>query len=224
MLPRALELLRSRPLRLDGREVEVAETPLRARVVLDDVPGGFRLRLHPAASAAERFVPGIALRDGVIVPWQVRDWTGDQVPLDDACSEMIASAEGPGIVNAVSIRDAENFARRLKRDGIAAAAVHSELPRARLNARSSSRCARGPTSTHQHLGLDTRVRGFGKEVKCQRKTVGGAITAPPTNQRSGDPRPIADTLGRYSGARGLKYPMFGRWPPKECCSARGQGR
>ena len=45
---------------------------------------------------------------------------------------------------------------------------------------------------------------FGKEVKCQRKTGGGAITAPPTNQRSGDPRPIADTSGQYSGAQGLE--------------------
>ena len=42
---------------------------------------------------------------------------------------------------------------------------------------------------------------FGKEVKCQRKTGGGAITAPPTNQRSGDPRPIVDTSGQYSGAQ-----------------------
>ena len=40
-------------------------------------------------------------------------------------------------------------------------------------------------------------------MNCQQKTGGGAITAPPTNQRSVDPHPIADTLGRCSGVQGL---------------------
>ncbi len=66
VLPQVLAALRGRPLRLDGRPVEVAEAPLRAQVVLDDAPGGFRLRLLPAANASERVVPGVALRDDVL--------------------------------------------------------------------------------------------------------------------------------------------------------------
>ena len=70
---------------------------------------------------------------------------------------------------------------------------------------------------------------FGKEVKCQRKTGGGAITAPPTNQRSGDPRPIADTLGRCSGAQGLETwgPTSGLLSTRvktQACGAHKQAR
>lgn len=125
--------------RTEASSMRAAMNELRPRAALGFSATPYRAYEWEALSLFEtvayRYGPADALRDGVIVPWRVQDWTGDQVPLDDACCEMIAGSEGPGIVNAVSIRDAERFARRLKRGGIAAAAVHSEMPRSRLSAR-----------------------------------------------------------------------------------------
>lgn len=68
-----------------------------------------------------------ALRDGVIVPWRIVPWTGGEVPLDDACVEMIRGAEGPGLVNADSIEDATSFHEKLQAAGVKAAIVHSKM-------------------------------------------------------------------------------------------------
>ena len=74
-----------------------------------------------------------ALRDGVIVPPVLRHWTGGQVPIDDACTDLIRRyGDGPGIVSALSIDDAESYAATLRQSGITAEAVHSRLPRAEL--------------------------------------------------------------------------------------------
>lgn len=76
-----------------------------------------------------RYTPADALRDGVIVPWRIVPWDGDgSDDLDDVCLEMIAAhAEGPGIVNAKSIEDAEAFAAELSSRGVACEAIHSRL-------------------------------------------------------------------------------------------------
>ena len=72
-----------------------------------------------------------ALADGVIVPWRVVPWTVADKPLDEAVLEMIRThTEGPGVVNAVSIEDAESHARWLTEHGLPAAAVHSQLTQA----------------------------------------------------------------------------------------------
>ncbi len=62
VLPALLEALRGLPLRFSGRPVEVDEKALVARAVLSDAPGGFQLRLEPAAAELERVAPGVALR------------------------------------------------------------------------------------------------------------------------------------------------------------------
>ena len=74
-----------------------------------------------------RYSPSDALRDGVICPWQIRSWTGPEMDLDEAMIEMIRGVDGPGVVNAVSISDADAFVARLTEAGIAAATVHSAL-------------------------------------------------------------------------------------------------
>lgn len=75
-----------------------------------------------------RYGFGDALRDQVIVPWKVVPWTAAERPIDEAVLEMIQGhAEGPGVVNASSIEDAETFAAWLGEQGIPSLAVHSEL-------------------------------------------------------------------------------------------------
>lgn len=69
-----------------------------------------------------------AIRDGAIVPPRVQyPMTGGN--LDDVCVDWIwrNAGERAGVVNAVSITDANAFAMRLEMDGINASAVHSQM-------------------------------------------------------------------------------------------------
>ena len=78
-----------------------------------------------------------AVRDGVLVRPRVERWGGESGTLiDDACIEMIAQhGDGPGIVSATSIQDAEDYADRLSSEGISAEAIHSQLTRTEQDAR-----------------------------------------------------------------------------------------
>lgn len=83
------------------------------------------------------YTASMAMRDGVVVPFEVRQWEGqDGVMIDDACADMIrqATAIGPGLVNAKTTDDADMYADRLTRSGIASASVHSKLPRQEIAA------------------------------------------------------------------------------------------
>lgn len=93
-------------------------------------------RLSLFADLLYEYTAADALDDGIVVPYRVEHWTGEQgVDIDRACIEMIDQhAEGPGVVNAPKshkigshIDDAEGFADRLSDQGIAARAVHSQL-------------------------------------------------------------------------------------------------
>lgn len=68
-----------------------------------------------------------ALRDRVIVPWRVERYLGSVAESgeDAATLEMLAGAEGPGVVSAYSIEDAEAFAERLRGCWGLAEAIHS---------------------------------------------------------------------------------------------------
>lgn len=78
-----------------------------------------------------RYTFADALADGVLVPFSdhVVHWTGDgEADVDAVCERMIRDhGVGPGIVSAVSIQDAEDYARRLSEAGIPAEAIHSRL-------------------------------------------------------------------------------------------------
>ncbi len=67
-----------------------------------------------------------AQADGVVVPMTIASYQGSDDVTDEACVEMIKTAKGPGLANADSIKDAEEFAKLLTANGIPARAVHSK--------------------------------------------------------------------------------------------------
>lgn len=74
-----------------------------------------------------RYTLADALRDGVLVPWEVRSWDGegDASDVDGIVLRQLAAVEGPGVVGALSIDDAEAFAGTLRDAGLAALPIHS---------------------------------------------------------------------------------------------------
>jgi hypothetical protein len=73
--------------------------------------------------------PREAVRDGVVVPWKTVFADDARADIDETCIHMISSAIadglGPGVVNAVTIEDAEAFAVELTARGIRAEPIHS---------------------------------------------------------------------------------------------------
>ena len=69
-----------------------------------------------------------AIKDGVVVPWKIVNWDGEDKELDESCLEMIKNkTQGSGLVNASTIADAESFAEYLSNMGITSRAIHSQL-------------------------------------------------------------------------------------------------
>lgn len=93
----------------------------------------FRSKRGEALSAFDEVVYSYdaiaALKDGVVVPWDVHPWDGGEVTLDEASIALAERARhlGPGVFNARSCRDANTFARVLGELGWAVAPVHSKL-------------------------------------------------------------------------------------------------
>ncbi len=100
------------------RQLGFTATPFRS----DD-----RERLRLWDSVAFRYSLADALRDQVLVPWSVVPWDGEgDDDLDAVCLRLIRHhAQGPGMVNAADIGDAEQFARLLNERGLRADTVHS---------------------------------------------------------------------------------------------------
>lgn len=71
-----------------------------------------------------RYGPKEGLRDRVVVPWRIVPWAGKEVELDTACTEICEKAEGPGVVSASNVDDAEEFAAWLTHRGTPAVALH----------------------------------------------------------------------------------------------------
>lgn len=68
-----------------------------------------------------------AIADGVLVPWRVVTRTAEQTDVtDDWIAERVTEAQGPGVVSAVTIADAEAYAARL---GPTAAPISARTPR-----------------------------------------------------------------------------------------------
>lgn len=71
-----------------------------------------------------------AVRDKVVVPWFIDTGSfGEHTFIDDACTQMISSSEGPGIVNAISIQDATDYSSQLCQAGIPSSPIDSSMPR-----------------------------------------------------------------------------------------------
>lgn len=84
-----------------------------------------------------RYSPAQALRDGVLVPWRFLGWPDDRPDedVDVACAQMILDLgdrqkRGPGVVDADSIEDAEDYCRSLAGHGLVALPIHSRMRRA----------------------------------------------------------------------------------------------
>ncbi len=73
------------------------------------------------------------LKEGCIVPWEVRNWEGEQTDLDTACIAMMKACGKFGIVNAVSIDDAKLFAQKASDAGYAVKPVHCKLSDAEID-------------------------------------------------------------------------------------------
>jgi superfamily II DNA or RNA helicase len=108
------------------RRVGVTATPYRSDA--DE-------RLSLFDSLAYNYGPAEAIRDGVVVPPRIVHYAGAAKDIDTACVELIASAVGPGVVDAISIADAENFATLLADAGVRAKSVHSKLHRSTVDKR-----------------------------------------------------------------------------------------
>jgi hypothetical protein len=76
-------------------------------------------------SLAYNYGPARAIKDGVVVPPRVVHYHGTATTLNEQCIEMIQGAEGPGIVDAINITDAKEFATELGNAGVRAQAIHS---------------------------------------------------------------------------------------------------
>jgi hypothetical protein len=66
-----------------------------------------------------------AIRDAVVVPPKVVHYTGEAEELDAACLDMVSKAKGPGVVSAINIADAEEFAKYATQHGYFSRAIHS---------------------------------------------------------------------------------------------------
>lgn len=85
-------------------------------------------------SLAYSYSLGDALRDGVLVQWEIVTWDGDgfdAVETDAICVSLVGNhaPAGPGIVSSQSIEDAEQVAEAFTASGIPAEAIHSRLGR-----------------------------------------------------------------------------------------------
>ncbi len=112
----------SRALR-PGGQIGFTATPFRS-------DGRQKLRLWD--TVVFRYSLADALNDQVLVPWTVIPWDGEgDEDLDAVCTQLIRRhADGPGMVNAADIADAEHFAGVLRSHGMAVDTVHSRRPAA----------------------------------------------------------------------------------------------
>jgi superfamily II DNA or RNA helicase len=77
-----------------------------------------------------RYTVGDALTDSVLVPMRVHYLTGSGlVDRNQACIDWVAAQDGPGVVSADSIADAESFCEALQGAGVPTLCVHSRMPR-----------------------------------------------------------------------------------------------
>jgi superfamily II DNA or RNA helicase len=132
--------------------VGLSATPFRS----DD-----RQALSIFSDLIHEYTAADAMRDGVLVPWTFPDpdplgMAGKRVDLDEACTAWIKrridAGDGPGVVDADDIADAEEYAAALSCDGVRAMAVHSRLSRAAVAERIAS-LQRGDLDCLVHVAM-----------------------------------------------------------------------
>lgn len=96
-----------------------------------------------------------ALLDHYVVPWRLVHYQGDgETTRDQACLGMVQEAQGPGIVNANTIADAEAFAKLCRDAGIPVEALHSKTKRAAVR-RALHDLEYGPLKAIVHVAMLT---------------------------------------------------------------------
>lgn len=110
--------------------------------------------LYPACDFAR------AIQENILSDFQVVPWTGKAgSPIDEACWEMMKEADGPGIISAEHIEDAETFAALLRGRGFLAEAVHSQQSPTRQR-EVMGRLERGELRAVVHVNLLTEGADF----------------------------------------------------------------
>lgn len=168
-----------------------------------------RERLSLWTDLAYEYTAADALRDGVVVPFRVQLWDGGgDNNIDAVCLRLIRKhASGPGLVNAVSIIDAEQHAEWLTRQGLMSKAVHSALPRDEIASRIAE-LERGDLACIVHVSmLQEGVNLPWLRWLCMRRPVGSRVRfvqevgrvlrAHPGKERAEllDPHDLFDTFG-----------------------------
>lgn len=75
-----------------------------------------------------RYSAADALGDKVIVPWKLIHWDGQgSSDTDLVCYNLIGKMDGPGVVSALNIQDAEAYAAYLMEKNVPAKAIHSQM-------------------------------------------------------------------------------------------------
>jgi superfamily II DNA or RNA helicase len=115
--------------RIEGEGLRVASAQIVRRVACGLTATPFRgdtRGLQTWGSLVYSYGSDRAVADGHLVPWRVVRWdgAGEDDP-DEIVAGWVRTAEGPGIVSATTVADAEGYAER-----IGALAIHGYLPRA----------------------------------------------------------------------------------------------
>jgi superfamily II DNA or RNA helicase len=115
-------------------DVERAGFPSKARLGFTATP--FRANAKATVQLFDtvtyRYPPAEAMRDGAIVDFEIIPWDETRAPVatDEACVTMIrelGDQRGPGVVNASTIQDAEEYCAVLEAAGFKARALHSRM-------------------------------------------------------------------------------------------------
>ena len=109
-------------------------------------------RLSLWSALCYRYPMSAALRDGVLCPWDVVGWDGPRADIDVVMTDLIRRTAGPGVVDARSIEDAEEYAAALVAAGLPAAPLHSRM-RAADQARTLARLRSGELRAVVHVSM-----------------------------------------------------------------------
>ena len=160
--------------------IKASQIALMPRSVLGFTATPFRAddeeRLTLAQKLLYDYGPAVALADkNVVVPWRIIAWTGGETTLDDACMQMTKDAHGPGMFNAICIRDAEEFAKTLNAAGVTAEAVHSKMGEATVKHRLDA-LRKGDLKAVVHVAMLQEGADFPwLRWLCMRRPVGSKV-------------------------------------------------
>lgn len=125
--------------RVEGDVMRAAASRIQRKVAFGLTATPFRADskgLETWDDVVYSYPSGRAVRDGVLVPWRAVRWDGvGSDDVDQLCVGWAREADGPGIISAVNIADAETFAALLCSNGIPSEPIHQRLTAAERDLR-----------------------------------------------------------------------------------------